>query len=355
MKPQNGLQEIPDGAMTALITPMTNAGEIDWDGLAGLVDFQGLQGISAIVSAGTTAQASMLTQREHELLNFRVLRDSKVPVIGGCGSNCVTEALHYAESFVGHGGRAILAVDPYYVGPSSLEIANEYYAVLAEKFPDVVIVPYIIPGRTGCELSVVDLADLSRRFRNIRSVKEATGNLDRMILTRQLVGPDFRIISGDDDKTFEMMANPKIAATGVISVASNIAPAAVQEMCQAILLEDFATARVIRDKLQPLFEIVTVKAGRTMPALGEIGEMHVEDKFRNPLPMQTAMNFLGMPAGPCRRPLGKMSKVGAMKVRSALLAVWHRNPEVLMPVQEFFSVDIDRRLKSDELWVELAY
>jgi len=337
------------GALTAIVTPLAQDMSVDWDGLDRLSDFQISQGISGIVPAGTTGESPTLNEDEHKRLISEALC-KKVFVLAGCGSNCTDEATNYVKHAVRSGANAVLLVDPYYNGPSSLEIRKEYYEPIASAFPDTAIIPYIIPGRTGCALSVEDLAELSKEFPNICGVKEATGDLvERMPLTRFLTLPEFQIFSGDDDKTFKMMTTPGISACGVISVISNIAPAAVQEMCRAIILGDKTKAEMIEAKLSPLFKNVTVPAPRL------IGKLAVIDKFRNPLAIKTMMNGLKMPAGPCRKPLGKMSQTGVQQVREALTKVWTQSPEILKPIEKFFSVDISQRLADDSVWAKLAY
>ncbi|MCX6723712.1 MAG: 4-hydroxy-tetrahydrodipicolinate synthase [Candidatus Staskawiczbacteria bacterium] len=343
---------IPNGALTALVTPLLPNGEIYWGGLEKLVAFQASQGISGIVPVGTTGESSTLAEHEHNAVIRQTLKLGlgKLLVMPGCGSNNTKEAMHYVQVAAKNGAKAVLLVDCYYNGPSSLELRNEYYGPIAKAFPDVAIVPYIIPGRTGCALWPQDLAELNREFPNVCAVKEATGDLARMSHTRFLTSPEFQIFSGDDDKTLEMMCSNQIRACGVISVVSNIAPAAVQVMCTAALRGDFNSAVAMYEKLAPLFNIVTVLADR------KVGNSSaVTDKFRNPLPIKTAMNALGMPAGPCRQPLGKMTPAGAQKVREALTEVWRKSPEVLLPIQGFFDVNIEQRLSDETLWRVLCY
>ena len=118
---------------------------------------------------------------------------------------------------------------------------------LAVNFPNMQIIPYIIPGRTGTQLFPQDLALLHSKFRNVNAVKEATGDLDNMMLIRSLCGDDFDILSGDDDKTYEMMFSPAIAASGVISVASNVAPRAVQQFARAMIDKRLDEAKKLAD------------------------------------------------------------------------------------------------------------
>ena len=175
---------------------------------------------------------------------------------------------------------------------------------IAKRFPEVQVIPYVIPGRTGTQLLPQDIALLHQQYPNVSAVKEATGDLENMRLTRKLCGANFNILSGDDDKTFAMMTAPDIAATGVISVTSNIAPRAVADLTRYILDGNITEANQLAQALQPLFAIVTVKTQEQTP----YGT--VTCKARNPFAYKTLMNVLGMPSGPCRQPLGKMTRNG---------------------------------------------
>ncbi len=343
------------GAWTAIVTPMTSQGEVDWEGLEKNLEFQARQGITGLVPTGTTGESPTLSWEEHNSIIERTLRQCRgtCNVIAGTGSNSTQEAIESTEHAVEAGAKAALLVDCYYNGPSSLELRTEYYGVLAETFPDTAFVPYVIPGRSGTELLVEDLAILAAQFPNIHAVKEATGNLDRMARTRQLVGPDFYIMSGDDDITFKMMTDPAIKAAGVISVVSNVAPAAVEKMCRSILAGDIATAEKMRDALAPLFGIVTVKVENER-RLPDGSTVRVQDRFRNPLGIKVLMSALGMPSGPGRRPIGKMTQAGVEVLRKAASEVWATNPEILAPIGDFYGVDVEARIKSDDVWSGIA-
>jgi hypothetical protein len=135
----------------------------------------------------------------------------KCQCIAGAGSNNTKEALSASRHAAEAGADAVLLVDPYYNGPSSLEIRKEYIAPVAAAFPDLTVIPYVIPGRTGAHLFPEDLALLFKHHPNVNTVKEATGNLDNMRRTRRCCGPEFTIFSGDDGLTvYEMMADPSI-------------------------------------------------------------------------------------------------------------------------------------------------
>ena len=344
------------GAWTALITPMTSDGSVDWAGLEKNLQFQAEQGITGVVPTGTTGESPTLVWDEHNKVIERALKTlaGKCEVIAGTGSNSTQEAVESTEHAAEHGAKAALLVDCYYNGPSSLELRNEYYGVLAEFFPDVSFIPYVIPGRSGTALAVEDLTILAGEYPNIHAVKEATGDLERMAKTRSLLGPDFFILSGDDDITYKMMTSAEIKAAGVISVISNVAPAAVKQMVAKVLAGDLATASALRDALAPLFGIVTVKveSTRTLPN-GKTAI--VQDRFRNPLAIKTLMSALGMPAGPGRQPLGRMTADGVNVVRNAARTVWQGNPEILAPIGDFFGVNVEGRIAEDSVWAELSY
>jgi 4-hydroxy-tetrahydrodipicolinate synthase len=206
------------------------------------------------------------------------------------------------------------------------------------------MVPYVIPGRTGTKLEVEDLAILHRKYKNVRSVKEATGDLERMAKTRNLLGEDFDILSGDDDKTFEMMTRNDIRASGVISVMSNIVPGPIGEMVRAIMSGNMERANRLKNILDTLFKVVTVNTIESYEGF------EVPTKFRNPLGIKTMMKGLGMPSGPCRPPLGKMTLKGLEVVRKALKVVYEKDKEVLMPIQDFYNINIEERLMNDRYW-----
>jgi 4-hydroxy-tetrahydrodipicolinate synthase len=340
---------------TALVTPFNSDLSVDWDGLQKNAEFQISEGITGLLPAGTTGESPTLGWEEHNEVIDRVIVASREAcgVLAGTGSNSTEEAVESSRHAVKSGADAVLLVDCYYNGPSSQELRDEYHGVIAAEFPNTTVVPYIIPGRTGTSLSVEDLAVLAGRYPNVNTVKEATGDLARMAKTRALCGRDFSIMSGDDDLTFPMMTDLAIEADGVISVATNVVPSGVCAMVEALHEGAVAHATNIRDALAPLLGIVTVKIDnkRTLPNGHTV---MVNDRYRNPLAIKTLMNALDMPAGPCRRPLGKMSKAGVDVVRQALSTVWERSPEMLRPIAEFYGTDIARRISDDSVWNALA-
>jgi 4-hydroxy-tetrahydrodipicolinate synthase len=300
---------------------------------------------------GTTGESPVLTWDEHNRVIETVAETTKDKClcIAGAGSNNTKESLEGTKHAVSVGADAVLLVDPYYNGPSSIEIRKEYIAPVAEAAPGIEIISYVIPGRTGAQLLPEDLALLNETYDNFNTVKEATGNLENMRKTRKCCGPDFTIMSGDDGMTFEMMSDPQIKASGVISVASNVAPKAISQMVRLLRDGDQAGAKKLLDALKPLFDLVTVKTMEQTP----FGE--VVCRARNPVAYKTLMSILGMPSGGCRRPLGKMTRNGLETVLKAARNVQANHPEILEPVAEFFNVDIERRLNDPSVLDDLSY
>jgi 4-hydroxy-tetrahydrodipicolinate synthase len=339
------------GCYTALITPMNQTHQVDYEGLAQLVDFQVKNGVTGILAVGTTGESPTLSWQEHSKVIEQVDQDSgkRCLTIAGTGSNSTEEAIAGTERAQNAGIKAVLLVDPYYNGPSSLEIRREYIEPIAQRFPEVQVIPYIIPGRTGTQLLPPDLAILHNQYPNVSCVKEATGDLKNAELTRKLCGDDFDILSGDDEKTLTMMISPDIQANGVISVISNIAPRAVSDMVHYCLDGNEEAATVIVQALKPLFDLVTVKTQEQTPYGSVIC------KARNPLACKTLMNILGMPAGPCRQPLGKMTRNGLEIVLNNARKVYEANPQVLEPITRHFNVDLKDRLYNEKYFEGLTY
>jgi len=338
------------GCHTALITPF-KSDAIDVEGLEKLVAFQLENDITGILAVGTTGESPVLSWQEHNQVVATVskMTRGKCVCIAGTGSNNTSEALTASHLAVDDGADALLLVDPYYNGPSSQEIRKEYVIPIAEEFPDTTIIPYVIPGRTGAQLLPEDLALCYQQCPNVNVVKEATGNLENMRRTRQCCGKKFTILSGDDGLTLDMIADKEIKASGVISVLTNVAPKTVGAMVRAHLAGDNAAAQKLGDALAPLFGLVTVMTQEVSP----FGD--VTCRARNPLALKTLMQLLGLPSGPCRRPLGKMSPSGVAVVIEAVRTTWDHNPEILQPLVEFFEVDIEARLYDQTLHKELSY
>lgn len=343
------------GVWTALVTPFHDDGRLNREAFERLVEFQIGEGITGLVPAGTTGESPTLDWNEHN----HVIEDAvkfargRVGVLSGTGSNSTQEAIEATKHAAEAGVSAALLVDCYYNGPSSLELRTEYYERIAAAVPNLPLVPYVIPGRCGTELSAEDLAVLNQtQPKRFPAVKSATGNLERMRRDRELAGKSLAIMSGDDDLTLQMMRDERIGASGVVSVMSNIVPGALTRMVQLQAAGDLKAADSIAAKLNPLFKLVTCKAPGTRMLSGRT--LSVEDKFRNPSAVKTMMAGLGMNVGPLRAPLGKMTKAGVEICRAALREVQANSPEILAPIGPAFGVGIAERIGDDGVWNSLA-
>jgi 4-hydroxy-tetrahydrodipicolinate synthase len=198
------------GCYTAMVTPFDGTG-VDEAGLARLADFQIQNGIAGLLAVGTTGESPTLAWEEHHRV-VQILFSAgqgQMPVHRRGGKQ------QYQRGVVGlrgmpprPGADAVLLVDPYYNGPSSLEIRKEYIAPVAAAFPDLTIIPYVIPGTDRRPPVSRRPGPAVKDHPNVNTVKEATGNLDNMRRTRKCCGPEFTIFSGDDGLTVEMMTDP---------------------------------------------------------------------------------------------------------------------------------------------------
>jgi len=339
------------GCYTALISPFNQAGELDQEGLDKLIDFQIQNGITGILATGTTGESPTFKWPEHDFVVTRVAKaaKNKCLMIAGTGTNNTQEALEATEHAVKEEVDAVLLVDPYYNCPSSLEIRKEYYEVIAKQFPDMDLIPYIIPGRTASQMLPPDIAILSENCPNVTSVKEATGNLDNMKLTRKYCGPEFMIFSGDDSLIYDTMTQPEIMACGAISVISNILPKYMTKLVSLLNQGDIKEAMKLHDSLKPLLQLVVISTQEK----SKFGP--VTCKARNPLPIKTLMQILGMPSGPCRKPLGKITEKAFTIILDTVKNVFAHHPEFFEPIASYFEVDIEKQLKDSAFHKSLSY
>lgn len=346
----------PHGVWTALATPFSADLQVDYDSLRRLVEFQVQEGVDGVLPCGTTGESPTLSWQEHDAVVDATIRavEGRTGVLAGAGSNNTQEAVRATTQAKAAGATAVLLVDCYYNGPSSLELRTEYYEHVLQKVADVPIVPYVIPGRSGCALSAADLAILHLNDpQRVPAVKEATGDLDRMRLDRKLAGPALGILSGDDDLTLPMMRDEEIRAGGVVSVMSNLVPATIGGIVRAQAGGDLEEADRLSHALAPVLRLVTcsVASVRTLPN-GQ--SVEVVDRFRNPVPVKTMMAGLGMIPSAKRPPLGRMSSAAVGKCRDALRETHGADPGILGPIEEAFGVRIDQRLADDAVWSTLA-
>jgi len=280
------------GAMTALITPFRD-GQVDFETLDELIEFQLEGGIDGIVPVGTTGECPTLSHDEHKKVIERVVKTvaGQVPVIAGAGSNSTAEAIELTQFAKKVGADATLQVDPYYNKPTQ-EGFYQHFKAIAEEV-DLPIILYDIPGRCGAGMTVDTIVRLAE-IENIVGIKAATGQMDHVseIATRC----DMTILSGDDSMTLPIAA---VGGKGVISVVANIAPADVKALTDAILEGDFTSALKWHKKLFAL--------SRGMLSLAS-----------NPIPVKAAMAMLNLSDEEMRLPLVPMEESKKALLRKTL-------------------------------------
>ncbi len=292
------------GATTALITPMKDDGSVDYDGYRRLIQFQLEKGINGLLPLGTTGETPTLEDEEKEKIIALAVKEAggRVPVLVGVGSNATASTIQNARRAQDLGADYLLIVTPYYNKPSNEGIVRHFQAV-AEAVPTPIIV-YNIQGRTGKNIDVATMDRLSQ-IAQVMGVKEASGDIAQagdMVNTvaraRRAEGKDFLVLSGDDAMTLPLGA---LGGDGVISVVSNLVPDRVVALARAVIEDDIALARSIHFELLPLFKDAFVET--------------------NPVPIKKAMQWAGLPAGPCRLPLAPLASASEIKLRASLKAI----------------------------------
>jgi 4-hydroxy-tetrahydrodipicolinate synthase len=239
------------GCGTALVTPFHPDTTIDVEALSALVEWQIASGIQFLVACGTTAETPSLSDREALDVVRIVVRVAagRVPVIAGCTHNATREAVERAKAMAAiRGLDGILTANPYYNKPTQ-EGQFQHFQAIAQAVPLPVVI-YNIPGRTACNLEPATLVRLAQACPNLCAVKESSGNLQQITeLIHALDGKDVSVLAGDDNIALAAIA---IGAAGLVSVASNEIPAAMQQMICAALADDWPKARALHRKYYPL-------------------------------------------------------------------------------------------------------
>ena len=275
-------ESIFTGAATALITALTKEG-VDYGALGRLIDWQIEQGINALVICGTTGESSTLTDEEHrEVLRYSVERIAgRVPVIAGTGSNDTAYAIDLTRFACAAGCDAMLVVTPYYNKATQKGLIAMYEAVADVSAKPVIL--YNVPSRTGCSIEPATYLELAKHPM-IAAIKEASGNISKIMETAALVGDQLDLYSGNDDQIVPLMA---CGGKGVISVLSNILPKETAAICDAFLDGDTKRALQLQTAYLPLInalfsEVNPIPVKAAMAAMG-----YCEDYLRLPLtPME---------------------------------------------------------------------
>ncbi|UUX34052.1 4-hydroxy-tetrahydrodipicolinate synthase [Fundicoccus culcitae] len=238
------------GSGVAILTPFLPNGEIDWDAYGKLVDFHLQHKTDAIIVTGTTGESVTLTDEEQiKLLQFTLERvDKKVPVIAGTGSNDTAHTIHLSRAAEAVGADGLLVVTPYY-NKSNRQGMFLHFASIADSV-NIPIILYHVPGRTGVELTVDQVVELSQHP-NINGIKDATGDLAFTQAVIENTHPDFAVYSGNDDNIYDVMA---IGGQGVISVLANVAPEETHNIVQLYNDGKEAESQALHQSLAGLIE-----------------------------------------------------------------------------------------------------
>tara|TARA_Y100001935_G_scaffold223408_1_gene198840 strand:+ start:75528 stop:76403 length:876 start_codon:yes stop_codon:yes gene_type:complete len=272
------------GSLVALVTPMLSDGSIDYELLKNLIEWHIDKGTDAIVSVGTTGESATLNEKEHcETIKKTVeFAAKRIPVIAGTGANSTDEAINLTKCAESVGADACLLVTPYYNKPTQKGLYLHHKAVAnAVKIPQIL---YNVPGRTAVDMLPETIGELSK-IENIVGVKEATGDISRIIEIRKLTSKEFAIYSGDDATAKEAIFS---GANGDISVTANVAPDLMHSMCHAALNGDLDRANKINANLDILHNDLFLEA--------------------NPIPVKYALYSMGLIKNGIRLPLTWLSE-----------------------------------------------
>ncbi|HRK30501.1 MAG TPA: 4-hydroxy-tetrahydrodipicolinate synthase [Tepidisphaeraceae bacterium] len=269
------------GCATALVTPFQADGSIDEPSLRKLVDYQISGGVKLLIPCGTTGESATTSEAEDQRIIKIVLQQAngRAKVIAGTGSNSTSSAVQYTRDAARLGCDGALVVAPYYNKPTQSGMLAHFKAV-ADAAPNLPIVLYNVPGRTGCNMFPATTLQLANEVRNVAAVKEASGDIGQIGTILRNRPEHFAVLSGDDAMTFPLMA---LGAEGVVSVASNEAPRLMSELCELCLQGEWQNARQLHFKLQPLMEANFIESspGPVKAALEMIGV--IQEHLRLPL------------------------------------------------------------------------
>lgn len=283
------------GAGVAIVTPMKENLEVDYEKLEELIEFQISEGTDCVIVAGTTGESSTLTMEEHRKVIKEAVRFAKgrIPVVAGTGSNCTATAVQLSKEAQEDGADGLLVVTPYYNKATQAGLIGHYTKIAGEvKIP---VILYNVPSRTGCNILPETAAYLFKHVENITGLKEATGNVAQAAKTMYLTDGKLDVYSGEDGIVVPLLS---IGAVGVISVWANVAPRQVHDMCMKFFDGDIAGAAKMQLEAEPLIEAL----------FSEV----------NPIPVKHALNLMGKNAGPVRAPLCEMDANKASALAEAM-------------------------------------
>ena len=278
------------GAATALITPMRGDGTVDYEVFGRLIDWQIEEGISALVIAGTTGEGSTLSDAEHmEVLRFAAERaNGRVAMVAGTGSNNTAHAIEMSKEACGFGYDALLTVTPYYNKATQGGLVKTYMTIADAVTKPLIL--YNVPSRTGVNIEPSTYAALADHP-NIAGIKEANGNMSKIVETVALVGDRLTLYSGNDDQIVPLLS---MGGKGVISVLSNVLPAKTQQICSLFFEGKIAESAALQCEMLPLINALFCEV--------------------NPIPVKAGMAAMGWGENVVRLPLTQMEPAHRAKL-----------------------------------------
>ncbi len=283
------------GAGVAIVTPMFSNGEVNYEKLEELLEFQIKNGTDAIIICGTTGESSTLTHEEHlDVVRFAIEKVNKrIPVVAGTGSNCTETAVYLSQEAEKYGADGLLLVSPYYNKATQKGLIAHYTKIASSVSTPIIL--YNVPSRTGCNILPETAVALAKNVENIVGIKEASGNISQAAKLMALADGCIDLYSGNDDQVVPLLA---LGGKGVISVLSNVAPRQTHDMVQKFLDGDLAGSRKIQLDALPLVDALFCEV--------------------NPIPVKAALNLMGMEAGALRPPLTDMEPANQEKLAKAM-------------------------------------
>lgn len=273
------------GSAVALVTPFDENGNINFEKIKELVEFQIANGTDAIVACGTTGEASTMNDEEH-LSAIKAIVDAvdkRVPVIAGTGGNDTAHSIYMSQEAEKLGVDALLVITPYYNKANKSGLRKHFVAIAnSVKLP---IILYNVPSRTKVNIPPALVADLANNVDNIVALKEACGDLAQVAEVCRLVPEGFAVYSGNDDSILPLLS---VGGSGVISVLANICPRETHDLVAKFFEGDIEGSRKLQLGMKPLIDTLFIEV--------------------NPVPVKTAVNLMGFEVGDLRLPLAEMEE-----------------------------------------------
>ena len=273
------------GSAVALVTPFDENGNVNFDKIKELVDFQIENGTDAIVACGTTGEASTMNDEEHLAAIKAIIdaADKRVPVIAGTGGNDTAHSIYLSQEAEKLGADALLIITPYYNKANKSGLRKHFVSIAnSVKLP---IILYNVPSRTKVNIPPALVADLARNVDNIVALKEACGDLAQVAEVCRLVPDDFAVYSGNDDSILPLLS---LGGSGVISVLANVCPRETHDLVAKFFEGDIEGSRKLQLGMKPLIDALFIEV--------------------NPVPVKTAVNLMGFNVGDLRLPLAEMEE-----------------------------------------------